>query len=100
MSYNVRMLAPAVAKSAVKHGNGQSFNDAPGTSVDYVDHVAQLLEANGYTRVAQSGTTAQRPTNNTIPILTKGMFYVDTTLTQLIQFDGATWRNPISGASV
>ena len=98
----VRLIAPGVVKSGVKHeGSGKTYNDAPGTAVDYEEHIAQRLEANGYTRVAISGTTAQRPTSTVPPNnVFKGMFYYDTTLTKVIVYDGVVWRDPVNGNSV
>jgi|SRR6185295_4737851 len=98
----VRLISPAVQISGVKHeGTGKTYNDAPGTAVDYEEHIAQRLEANGYTRVAISGTTAQRPANTAPPgNVYKGQFYYDTTLTKLIVYDGKLWRDPVNGNSV
>ncbi|MDE3176816.1 MAG: hypothetical protein KGM15_12005 [Pseudomonadota bacterium] len=49
----------------------------------------------GWTPIAPSGTTAQRPTN-----VVAGNWYIDTTLSAAIVYDGAYWRNPITSALV
>jgi hypothetical protein len=68
------------------------------------DSDAHVLAANGWTKVAFSGPTSARPTvnaaNGPYYVASRSMFFVDTTLNAVIVFDGATWRNPITGASV
>ena len=55
---------------------------------------AEQLASQGFAVIAQSGTTALRP-NSPKP----GTPYVDTTLNIFIFWDGATWRNAVTGAS-
>lgn len=89
-------LLPSAAASASISVNGRGYTGTAGTPVDAIlDGDAFVLSANAWIRVAQSGTTAQRPTTPA-----RGMLFLDLTLQYLIVFDGALWRNPYSGASV
>lgn len=100
-----RML-PAVVANADLCGktrtiNGRAFTAAAGTTVDAVAQDARVLQSNNWFNVAGPnsvgvGTTAQRPTTG----LFVGATYADTTTGNLIVFDGTTWRNPVTGASV
>jgi hypothetical protein len=62
------------------------------------------LAANGWVKIAVSGPTSARPTTNESSgpyfVAARGLHFVDTTLGALIVFDGATSRNPITGAAV
>jgi hypothetical protein len=68
------------------------------------DFDGRLLAANGWIQVAPSGTTGQRPTTNpnlSAPYTTApGFKFFDTTLSKLIFWDGAIWRDPATGAAV
>jgi hypothetical protein len=66
--------------------------DVPGT---FDGDCATLVNA-GYVAIALSGTTAARPTNT--GLLKPGLLYVDTTLSAVIFWDGANWRNAVTGA--
>ena len=74
-----------------------------GHAVDVPDMDAPQLSANGWVRVAISGPTTARPTvnPNTAPpyVAAPGLLYADTTTAAIVVFDGATYRNPITGAS-
>jgi hypothetical protein len=50
---------------------------------------------------SQSGPTSARPTKNVdgTPLLV-GTLYLDTSLSVVAFWDGAAWRNVVSGASV
>ena len=81
--------------------NGRTYTAVAGTTVDVPQWNADELGANGWFDVAGlasvgSGTTAARPTTG----LVVGSKYLDTTLAYIVVYDGATWRNPSSGASV
>jgi len=70
------------------------FIDATGDpSVD-----ASTLTSQGFVLVGASGPTSSRPT--LAGYLKPGFVYVDTTLSLVIVWDGAAWRNPVTGASV
>lgn len=81
--------------------NGRVYTPTAGTTVDAPAQDATVLEANFWFRTGGSnclgvGTTAQRPTTG----LFTGATYVDTTLAYSVVYDGTTWRNPATGASV
>lgn len=92
----VRMLPPATG-NATHIVNGRTYVGVVGTPQDVPDFDAPTLQANGWqiTDPHGSGTTSTRPAS---PF--KGMRFTDTTLGVSICWDGKTWRNPITGASV
>jgi hypothetical protein len=57
---------------------------------------AASLTSQGFVLVGASGTTTQRPTG--AGFLRPGFLYVDTTASLVVIWDGASWRNPVSGA--
>jgi hypothetical protein len=101
---NFRMLPPVATSAQSRTVNGRTYSATPGSAIDIFDADAETLSANGWTKVALSGPTSARPS----PILgvsppylaAPGFLFLDTTIDELIVFDGANWRNPISGASV
>ena len=99
---NIRMLPPVAANQQTRTINGRTYSGTPGTVQDIPDFDANVLQANGWIRVANSGPTSARPVANppfpTAP--NPGDKFFDTTLGILIAFDGATWRDPVSGNSV
>ena len=47
------------------------------------------------------GTTAQRPALNTMgQTIQAGTYFIDTSLSKVIFFDGANWRDPFTGSVV
>lgn len=82
--------------------NGRTYTAAAAGIVDVPDCDAMPLAANGWSVVARVGTTSQRPLNPAMcpsePF--PNQEYVDTTLGAVIVFDGATWRNVLTGAAV
>jgi hypothetical protein len=81
--------------------NGRTYAGSPGTVMDIPDQDAQVLAANGWVKVAASGTTAQRPGSNSAPFrAAPEAKYYDTSLGKLIVFDGVTWRDPATGSAV
>jgi hypothetical protein len=103
MSLNFRMLPPAAVGQQTQTINGRRYSAAPGNAVDVPDMDAPTLGANGWITCAPSGTTAQRPTTNpnTNPpyVAAPNFEFYDTTISKLIFWDGATWRDP-AGNSV
>ena len=98
---NIRMLGPTNIQMQSMTVNGRSYSAGAGQPIDVPDFDAGVLEANGWPRVAPSGTTSARPTGtNGLYGLRPGLEFYDTTLGALIRYDGATWRNPSSGAAV
>lgn len=94
---NVRVLPPTTGSTTCT-ANGRSYSCAVGSFLDVPDFDALVLMSNGWTSPAggaQVGTTASRPARPT-----KGQSFHDTTLGLVIHFDGANWRNPITGAAV
>lgn len=76
--------------------NGRTYTCAAGAMIDVPDHDGVVMVANGWTIAAESvSATTTRPSN---PY--KGQTLFDTTLGYVIKYDGKTWRNPASGASV
>jgi hypothetical protein len=104
---NHRMMPPAiVAGGAVTSQqnitvNGRNYSGSPGSVADIPDMDAQVLGANGWVKVASSGTTAQRPTATSAPVnAAPGTQYWDVTLSKLVVFDGKNWRDPATGNAV
>lgn len=104
MPMNIRMLPPVVVSQQTQTVNGRRYSAVPGAAVDVPDMDATVLGANGWITCAPSGTTAQRPTTNqasgSLYFAAPGMSFVDTTIGKLIVFDGATWRDPVTGSAV
>ena len=84
--------------------NGRSYTTTPGSLVDVVEPDAQVLGANNCVlplRWAQVGPTSARPP--TYPdgrTIEPGLVYVDTSIAAVICWDGAAWRNLLTGAAV
>lgn len=100
---NVRMLPPVSAVAQTITVNGRTYSATPGSAVDVPDFDAGMLAANGWVRIAPSGPTSARPTTSTLSapyIAGAGFHFYDTTLAQLIVFDGQTWRSPANGSAV
>jgi hypothetical protein len=97
----IRLLPPTNAQQQTIVANGRSYSSTPGHVVDVLDFDATVLTANGWLRVAQSGTTAQRPTSSQGNgfVAASGTTFFDTTVGTLLIFDGAAWRSPVDGAS-
>ena len=99
----VRMLAPPKAASPIQVF-GSTYAQLPGTVADVPSgHVATLAQA-GWTYVGLSGTTAQRPTVGQalagLDGLVQGLEYFDSSLGKCVFYDGASWRDPATGALV
>lgn len=74
--------------------NGNTYAQTPGSVVDVPAADVAGLVAAGWTSVNKSGATGIRPAS---PV--QGQKFVDTTLGVTIAWDGATWRNILTGAS-
>lgn len=96
----IRMLPPPVAGTIA--ANGRAYTGSVGTPRDVPTQDADILGANGWVWVAWSGPTSARPS----PTRTTGVDsdsasrFFDTTLSKLIVWDGATWRDPATGSAV
>ena len=101
---NWRMLGPVAVAAQSFTVNGRAYSGSAGHVYDILDADADVLGANGWVKVAVSGPTTSRPTTgqavNPNYYAAPGVRYFDTTLEKLIVFDGATWRDPTTGASV
>jgi hypothetical protein len=73
---------------------GGGFIDALG---DPNSGDASSLSSQGFLLIAASGTTAQRP--NGMGIQKPGFLYVDTTIAKVVVWDGANWRDPVTGST-
>jgi hypothetical protein len=100
------MLPPAGrAATDVTTVNGRTYSCALGSAVNVPDQDGKMLQANGWINAVseggQAGTTAARPVAQPDgqPIKARTRYH-DTTLAYNIVYDGATWRNPDSGAAV
>jgi hypothetical protein len=98
-----RMIAPPRAASPIQVF-GNSYVQAPGTVVDVPSGHTATLAAAGWTYVALSGATSQRPTQGPALVgadgLQPGLEFYDLTLGKCIFFDGLVWRDPATGAAV
>jgi hypothetical protein len=98
---NIRVFPPLRTVHQTAVVNGRSYTGAPGSVQSVADFDGQILGANGWTCLCKSGPTSARPSGTLPPNApTRGQFYFDETLGYTIAFDGATWRNPSSGAAV
>ena len=84
--------------------NGRAYASTPGNVVDVIDADAGFLAANGWIRVAPSGTSLQRPglslASGNYGVAAAGTYFYDSTVGKLIIFDGAKWRSPNDGSAV
>lgn len=67
------------------------FIDVPGDATGD----AAAIASGGFVNIGSSGPTSARPTN-----AKPGAWHVDTTLGEAVVFDGASWRNPVTGVAV
>lgn len=102
-----RMLPPAVVAGQPVTSqqsmvvNGRAYAGTPGGAIDVPDMDGAVLAANGWIKVAASGTTAQRPTSTSAPVAAApSVHYFDTSIDKLIVYDGITWRDPATGSAV
>jgi hypothetical protein len=81
--------------------NGRSYTGTPGSTYDVPDFDAGALAANGWIDCGISCATSERPVATAVPnLLYPGLQVIDTTLSEVIRWDGAAWRNVLTGASV
>lgn len=101
-----RMLPPITVAYQTRTVNGRTYSGTPGQVLDVPSFDADVLAANGWAFVAQSGPTSARPKPSLGPIGPEGaqagpgMKYLDTTLGVLIVSDGVTWRSAVDGSAV
>jgi len=97
------MLPPVSVSAQSRTVNGRTYSATPGSAIDIFDADAEVLSANGWIKVALSGPTTARPSPNplgTPPYLAgPGFKFLDTTLGKIVVYDGATFRDPVTGAA-
>lgn len=94
---NLRVMPPGAGPTTIQV-NGRTYTVANGSTQDVPYCDAIEMTASGWVTPAFDGgvgATALRPA---APY--RGMLFQDTTVGAVIQWDGATWRNPMTGASV
>jgi hypothetical protein len=95
------MLPPAVVQQQTVTVNGRRYSGQPGSTLDPPDFDAGPLAANGWVDCSLSGPTGSRPSSAVgVPALFVGLEFIDTTIGAVIRWDGASWRNVITGAAV
>src|SRR5712692_8049116 len=100
----IRML-PTAGSPPTLTVNGRPYSVSPGSVLDIPDHDAVWAGGNGWEPAlvnfeGKVGTTAQRPTRQANGLLlATGTLYLDTTLSVVALWDGAAWRNVLSGAA-
>lgn len=98
-----RMLPPSNIPQRTLTANGRAYSGTPGNVYDVLDADAAVLAANGWIDCGQSCATGSRPSSgvppNAYPLFV-GAAYIDTSQNVVARWDGATWRNVITGASV
>ena len=73
---------------------GGGFIDAVG---DPSSGDASALTSQGFLKVCQSGPTSARPVFSVGQ--SPGFQYLDTTLAKIVVWDGANWRDPVTGST-
>lgn len=91
---NYLVHPPAGGNTSIRV-NGRTYSTPVGTPIPAPDFDLPVLEANGWIAVGLTGATAARPV--TPPLKTT---FMDTTVGAHIVWDGKTWRNSLTGASV
>lgn len=88
-----RILPPATVQRQTMTVNGRTYTATPGQSLDVPDFDGAVLTGSGWTFVAESGATTDRP-----KAPPAGRQYWDTDLGAFLTFDGASWRDPSGSA--
>ena len=96
---NAIVHAPVAVAKRTCVVNGRSYTGAPGTALSVEDADAKALAANGWIYEALTGATTDRPTAINGVALRPGFKFADTTVGYTVMWDGAAWRNPVTGAA-
>ena len=103
MAFNIRVI-PTQACKVVVNSFGRNYTPVPDTPQDVIDADAERLVANGWLKVGTVGPTGSRPGANAAStgmyVAQRDSHHFDTTLNQLVIFDGYAWRHPATGAIV
>lgn len=97
-----RLMPPVNGLNNPFNMEDRVYQCSPGSTIDVPDTGGFFLDAptlisNGWVPCSTSGVgvTAARPSD-----LSATSTFIDTTLGALVVYDGATWRNPVTGAAV
>jgi hypothetical protein len=96
----IRMMSPAKGSQVLNTGapSPRIYDGrTAGVVVDVPINDAQYLGANGWINIANSGPTSARPVDLLVGIKSA---FLDTTIGQLIIFDGQLWRSAVTGSAV
>lgn len=100
----MRLLAPADGNHGTLRLHGHTYTLSLGASLDVPDFAAKVMIANGWISpgaVQGSSATTARPTATPAGSpLPRNYAWTDTTVGAVIVWDGLTWRNPATGATV
>jgi hypothetical protein len=96
-----RLLPPVAVAYQTRVVNGRSYSGTPGSTFDIADFDAGELCANNWLDLGLSGPTSARPSSTTGPnALAPGLMFIDTSLSAVVCWDGAAWRDVLTGDAV
>lgn len=110
MSINTRMLplAGTTVTGNIGAGSGnpvlRSYTAGAGQYIDALGDPASgdaaTLGSQGFIAICASGPTSSRPNfaTSSVGIGVRDVLFLDTTLGKIVVFDGASWRDPVTGA--
>ena len=93
----MRILPPGTAANSSISINGRSYSATPGIILDVPDFDAHVLEANGWMSTILFGAVGQTSARPAKP--KKWERFLDTTIADMVIWDGVTWRHHVTGAS-
>jgi hypothetical protein len=111
MTLNTRMLPLAGANttgyisSGAGSANQRVYSAAGGSFIDALGSPdagdAASLSSQGFIPICASGPTSSRPAfaTTTVGVGARGVFYLDTTIPKIVVWDGANWRDPVTGST-
>lgn len=111
MTISTRMLPLAGASVTGNIGAGagnpvlRSYSASAGGFIDAVGDPtsgdASTLSSQGFILICQSGPTASRPNfaTTTVGVGMRDVLFLDTTISKIVVWDGAAWRDPVTGAT-
>ena len=111
MSITTRMIPLAGQSVTGNIGAGagnpvlRSYSATAGGFIDAVGDPgsgdATVLASQGFLPICMSGPTTSRPNfaTTTVGVLQRNVLYLDTTISKVIVWDGANWRDPVTGST-
>ena len=101
MTMTMRFLSPATGAASRTGPDGATWNMSPGRVLDFDPNMADLMRQYGWHPIGFSGGTTDRPAaSDTGPNYVKrGTQFFDISVGKILIFDGATWRDPATGAA-